>query len=165
DEEAGDEADEEAEPVAPESAAQDDADEEALPDVQDDTDDGWFSEPDVIRDRASSQFAIQERVGGDGAPARPPSGERSEPVRPAFDHMLTAQEEKSSAGSIQQILGLSDSDVALMNDLGYGTFRSIADLTNEEITRLAETFDVPETRIREEWIPDSRLRAAREPRA
>lgn len=128
-------------------------------------DDGWSSEPDDLDNEPAVNVPLSEPVGGDGAAARDDEGERSEPARPAFDHMLTAEDERTVDQSIQQILGISASDLALMNDLGYGTFRSIADLTDEEVSRLAEAFDIPEERIRDEWIPDSRMRVAREPRA
>ena len=147
-----------------------DEDEESVEDIPED--DGWSSEPDDVV-KAPSRASLIEAIGGDGATVdgipegaqTDQSPERNEPSRPAFDHMLTSDEDRPADGSIQQVLGLSDSDLALMHDLGYGTFRAIADLSDGEIERLAETFDIPETRIREEWIPDSRVRVAREPRA
>lgn len=153
----------------PANGENDGPDEETEP-----AEDGWSTEPDEI-DEASINAELTQMMSGDGAamediPEGRPSvtrgkGERSEPARPAFDHMLTADDGRPADGSIQQVLGLSDSDLALMNDLGYGTFRSIADLTGGEITRLAEAFDISEKTIREQWIPDARTRVAREPRA
>jgi predicted flap endonuclease-1-like 5' DNA nuclease len=79
--------------------------------------------------------------------------------------MFSGDETRPLDGSLRDVLGLSKSDVALLLDLGYGSFRSIADLTDTEIDRLSDAFDIPRETIRDGWIPDSRARAAREPRA
>lgn len=161
------------------SSAERDAEPDDVAEEEDETDpvdDGWASEPDAPDEIEQQEVPalLTESVGGDGAagdrhPDDPPTSsdtrERNEPARPAFDHMFTSDGEVSADETFEQVLGLSKSDLALMNDLGYGTFRSIADLGEEEIERLAEAFDIPEQIIRDEWIPASRTRVAREPRA
>jgi hypothetical protein len=94
-----------------------------------------------------------------GSP-EPPAGripKRPQPAkRPAFQPVSDLVEpERIDAGAppLQRLLRLNAEQYALLDEIGYATVDRIASLTTVAVERLSGIFGVPESEIRDQWIP------------
>lgn len=83
---------------------------------------------------------------------------RPVPQRPAFkpvSDLVETENGTPTSPPLQRLLKMNAEQYALLEEIGYATVDRIASLTPIAIERLSGIFGVPESEIRDHWVPDA----------